>query len=91
MKVLSVFKADLLITSKATAREFYKGVKAPILIPYEDDYYIRVEPGNHISVITKESVKNSTACFTPAWLDNTGEEAYSRRKYINAYLKGMME
>ncbi len=89
MKVVGVFKADLRITSKAKALEFYKGVKHVILIPYDKDTYIRVEPGCHISLVGKKDLNAGTAPFVPAWRDEDGSRAYELRKYINAYLSDM--
>lgn len=86
MKVAGVFKAGLRVTSKATALEFYKGVKHVILIPYDRETYIRVEPGCCISLVSKKDVAEGTAPFVPALRDDDGSKAYALRKYINAYL-----
>lgn len=86
MKVTGVFRADLRVTSKATALEFYKGVKHTILIPYNKERYIRVEPGCHISFVSKKALEAGTAMFIPAWRDDDGTNAYQMRRYINAYL-----
>lgn len=85
---ISVFRASLRVTSKATALEFYNCVKHTILIPCDKDFYVRVEPGNHISLVSKSAVNTGVAPFVPALSDPTGEIAYRYRKYINAYLRG---
>ena len=87
MTVTCIFRGNLLITSKATALEFYKGVRSCILIPYTKDKLIRIEPGNLFSVISTESVKDGSAAFIPSVYDDDGIRAYRYRKYINAYLK----
>lgn len=89
MVVQGVFKADLRVTSKATALEFYKGVKSVILIPVDQQDTLRVEPGQHISLVPKESTRNGTAPFVPSFYDEDGSLAYRNRKYINAYLNDL--
>ena len=84
--VLSIFRADLRVTSKEKALEFYKGVKSVLLIPYGREHFIRVEPEQHISVVSKKDIETGTAPFVPAWRDEDGKSAYELRKYINAYL-----
>ena len=88
MIVVSLFRSDLVIRSRETALEFYKGVKSCILIPYTEDMVIRVEPGNLIGIVSKEDVSNGYATFVPNLRDDDGGIAYRYRKYINAYLKG---
>lgn len=87
MIILSVFRADLRITSKQTAMEFYKGVKSVILIPFDGCQMLRIEPDCHISLIPKESIKDGSALFFPSYRDEDGTFAYGWRKYINAYLR----
>ena len=86
--VSGIFKADLRVTSKEKALEFYKGVKNVILISCGREQRIRVEPGQHISIVSTESIKNGTAPFIPALYDEDGSIAYRYRKYINDYLNG---
>ena len=83
---VNVFKADLRVTSKAKALEFYKGIKGVTLIPCDKDTYIRVEPGCCISFVSKKAIDAGTAPFIPALCDEDGSKAYELRKYINAYL-----
>lgn len=85
--VTMIHKANLVIKSKETAREFYKGVKSCILIPYTEDMVIRVEPGNLIGFVSKEDVRNGNATFVPNFSDYSCDIAYRYRKYINAYLR----
>ena len=87
MTIQGVFKADLRIVSKETALEFYKGVKSVILIPFSEEQKIRVEPGQHISIITTASIYDGSAVFTPSLYDEDGTIAYHYRKYINQYLE----
>ena len=87
MMITRIHRAGLIIKSRETAQEFYKGVKACILIPYIDGHYIRVEPDNLIRFVSKEDVKNGTAAFIPNFHDEDGSMAYQYRKYINAYLR----
>lgn len=89
MTVSMIYRADLVIKSKETALEFYKGVRSCILIPYTVDkvQVIRIEPGNLFSVIPANSVKDGSAPFIPSLKDEDGSLAYRYRKYINAYLK----
>ena len=89
MEVQGVFKADLRVTSKATALEFYKGVKSVILIPFDKESRLRVEPGRHISVVSNESIHDGTAPFVPSFYDEDGALAYRNRKLINAYLAAL--
>lgn len=84
--ICGVFRADLRVTSKATALEFYKGVKSVILVPCDRDTYIRVEPNCHISFVGKKDIVSGTAPFIPALHDEDGSKAYELRKHINAYL-----
>ena len=84
--VVNMFRADLRVTSKAKALEFYKGIKGVTLIPYYDELFIRVEPNHCISVVTKSEIKGGTAAFVPSMRDDTGAIAYRYRKHINAYL-----
>lgn len=86
--IASIFKADLRVTSKAKALEFYEGVKSVLLIPYDAKTYIRVEPERHISFVSKKDIQAGTAPFVPALRDEDGTKAYELRKYINAYLGG---
>ena len=87
--VLNVFPCDLRITSKETAVRFYKCIKSGILIPinYRRDY-LRVEPDNCISVVSKVDVVNGNAWMIPSIQDLDGTIAYRYRKVINAYLRG---
>lgn len=83
---ISVFRADLRVTSKEKALEFYKCVKNVILIPADRKLLIRVEPNCCISTIPRSSVIDGTAPFIPSLRDENGMLAYRWRKYINAYL-----
>ena len=89
MTISMIHRSDLIINSKETAIEFYKGVKSCILIPYTVDkvQVIRIEPGNLFSVIPAKSVKDGSAPFIPNIYDEDGTLAYRYRKYINAYLR----
>lgn len=89
MVIQGVFKSNLRVTSKATALEFYKGVKSTILIPLDKNCKIRVEPGQHFSLVSNASVRNGTAVFEPALHDEYGTLAFQHRKHINAYLSGL--
>ena len=89
MVIQGVFRSDLRVTSKAKALEFYKGVKSVILIPVDQKDSLRVEPGQHISLVPKESIRNGTAPFAPSFHDEDGSLAYQNRKYINAYLNDL--
>lgn len=84
--IISVFRSSLRIRSKANALEFYDCVKHCMTIPYCDEYVIRVEPNNLISVVSKEDIKNGFAWAVPNLKDEDGSIAYSYRKYINAWL-----
>ncbi len=86
MIISMIHRADLVINSKETALEFYKGVKSCVLIPCNSSYYIRVEPNNLIAVVPAEAVKDETAWMIPNVADD-GSMAYRYRKYINAYLR----
>lgn len=85
--VTQIHRSDLVIKSKETALEYYKGIKHCILIPYIGDVLIRVEPGNLIGFISKEEAQNGQATFIPNFCDEDGDIAYRHRKYINAYLR----
>lgn len=85
---LSCFRSDLQITSKEKALEFYKGVHRVELIPVDRQTVLRVEPDNHISLISKECIKNGSAPFYPSLSDPDGSLAYKLRKFINAWLRG---
>lgn len=91
MAITMIHRSDLVINSKKTAREFLAGVKAPCTIPmvypHHTGFVIRVEPGNLISVISKQSIAEGSAWMIPNIVDD-GSEAYRLRKHINAYLKG---
>ena len=91
MQINYVLPSDLRITSKKTALEFYKGVKACFVIPinYRGDL-LRVEPGNCISVINEIDLVGGTAWMVPSYKDIDGTYAYQFRKVINAYLRGGM-
>lgn len=89
MLVQGVFRSDLRVTSKAKAIEFYKGVKSVILIPVDKGNRLRVEPGQHISVVPVESIRNGSAPFVPSFYDVDGSLAYQNRKHINAYLNNL--
>ena len=83
---ISVFPAKLRVTSKETAVQFYNCVKHVILMPVDADYYIRVEPGCLISLVSCEDVRNGAAVFVPNMHDPDGTLAYRYRKHINAWL-----
>lgn len=85
---ISVFRANLRVTSKATALEFYNCVKHVILLPVDDEFFVRVEPNRCISLVSKADIKSGAAVFVPSMRDDTGEIAYRHRKYINAFLRG---
>lgn len=87
MTLQGVFRANLRVVSKETALEFYKGIRSVILIPYDKGQKIRVEPGQHISVVPDDTVKNGSAIFIPSFHDEDGTLAYYYRKYINRYLE----
>lgn len=87
--IKGVFRADLRVTSKLSALEFYKGVKGVILIPLTPSDKLRVEPNKHISIVSNRSLHNGMAPFIPSSYDEDGSIAYSHRKAINAYLKNM--
>lgn len=87
MMITRIHRGSLVVKDKATAQEFYKGVKACILIPCHEGTYIRVEPGNLIGFIDKAQLANGTAPFIPNFHDEDGSMAYKHRKYINAYLR----
>lgn len=87
MMITRIHRAGLVIKSRATAQEFYDGIKACILIPHIEGHYIRVEPDNLIGFVSKEDVKNNVAPFIPNFHDEDGSMAYQNRKYINAYLR----
>lgn len=87
MEITMIYRSDLVITSKATALEFYKGIRSTVIIPYNDDYVLRIEPNKCFSIIAKESVKNGTAWMIPSVCDDDGIRAFRYRKYINAYLR----
>lgn len=86
MTITMFHRASLRITSKATALEFYEGVRDTACIPCEGEWLIRVEPGNLIGFITKEDLRAGRAWATPNLHDPDGAIAYRYRKYINAYL-----
>ena len=87
MIISRIHRSGLVVNSKETAQEFYKGIKSCILIPHEEDMLIRVEPNNLIGFVSKADVKNGAATFVPNFHDEDGSIAYRHRKYINAYLK----
>ena len=87
MNVTMIHRSDLVITSKETALEFYKGIRSTIIIPYNDTYSLRIEPDKHFSIIARESIKGETAWMIPSIVDDGGIRAYRYRKYINAYLR----
>ena len=91
MVIQGVFKADLRVTSKTKALEFYKGVKHVILIPVDQEDSLRIEPGQHISIVPNKSIRNGSAPFVPSFYDEDGSLAYRNRKYINAYLNDLHE
>ena len=84
--IISVFRANLRIRSKANALEFYDGVKHCMTIPYCDGYVIRVEPNKLIGVVSKEDIAKGRAWAVPNLKDEDGSIAYHYRKYINAWL-----
>lgn len=82
------FKQGLRITNRETAVEFYKGVFHCVLIPIgETGYYIRVEPGQLIGILTEEDIRTGRATFVPNVHDPDGRLALHYRKAINQYLK----
>lgn len=85
--VTQIHRSDLVIESKETALEFYKGIKHCILIPSTPSLLIRVEPGNLIGFISEEEAQNGKARFIPNFRDDDGSIAYRHRRYINAYLR----
>lgn len=85
--VKMVYHADFRIRSKADAIKFYDCVKACNLIPYNDTYVIRVEPGKCFSVVSKKAIADGTAWMHPSTCDDDGTLTYNYRKYINAYLR----
>lgn len=87
MMITRIHRGSLVVKDKATAQEFYKGVKACILIPYTEDMMIRIEPDNLIGFVQKEAIQRGTASFIPNFHDEDGSMAYKLRKYINAYLR----
>ena len=87
MMITRIHRGSLVVKDKATAQEFYKGIKACILIPCEEDTLIRVEPDNLIGFISKDDIKTGAATFIPNFYDEDGSIAYKYRKYINAYLR----
>ena len=87
MEVTMIHRSDLVITSKATALEFYKGIRSTVIIPYNDTYVLRIEPNQCFSVIAKASIADGTAWMTPSVVDLDGIRAFRYRKYINAYLR----
>ena len=87
MIITRIHRSDLVIKDKATALEFYKGVKSCILIPFIKDAMIRIEPDNLIGYVTKEDIKSGLATFIPNFYDEDGSLLYRQRKYINAYLR----
>ena len=89
MVIQGVFKSNLRVTSKATALEFYKGVKSVILIPMDQKDTLRVEPGQCISLVPKDVIRGGSALFIPSLYDEDGALAYRNRKYINAYLNSL--
>lgn len=82
-----IYRTDLVVNSYATAKEFLSCVKACFTIPYNDEYVIRVEPGNFVTILSKHSIKNGYAAFVPSICDSDGVIIYRYRKYINAYLR----
>ena len=87
--IQGVFKKDLRVTSKEKALEFYKGVKDVILLQINKLQYLRVEPGQHISVVPIRVVEDGFAPFFPSIYDEDGTIAYNHRKHINKYLSAM--
>ena len=86
MAVTMIHRAGLRVTSKSTALEFYKGIRRPILIPYDDKCLFRIEPGRLFGIVDKDSISKDTAWAYPNVYDFDGAMAYKYRKYINAYL-----
>ncbi len=87
--IKGIFRAGLRVTSKASALEFYRGVKGVLLLPISNDMKLRIEPNNHISTISARSIDDGTAVFIPAIKDDDGSIAYANRRYINQYLKSL--
>ena len=86
--LISCFPASLRIDSHANALRFYQCVKHTILIDLKPGWKLRVEPGNLISTVSVEDIRNGYATFVPNLYDEDGKIAYRYRKYINAYLRG---
>lgn len=84
--LISCFPANLRITSKKSALDFYKCVKHCFTIPYTDDFVLRIEPDNCFTVISKRSIQIGEAWMIPSIKDADGTLAYNYRKYINAWL-----
>ena len=87
MTITMVYPSDLCIRSKADALKFYDCVKACTLIPYNKDYYLRIEPNMCFTVIGRKTVAEGNAWMVPSVCDDDGTLAYNYRKYINAYLR----
>ena len=87
MTITAIHRSDLRIRSKADALEFYNGIKACILIPYNETYKLRIEPNRCFSIVSKKAIADGTAWMIPSLCDEDGTLAYNYRKYINAYLK----
>ncbi len=87
--IQGIFKHNLRVVSKEKALEFYKGVRSVILLPYSKTQHLRIEPGQHISLIPTKSIKDGSAAFIPSLFDEDGTIAYHYRKFINEYLKDL--
>lgn len=87
MNITMIYRSDLRIRSKADALDFYDCIKACTLIPYNEYFWIRVEPNRCFSVVSRQIVAEGKAWMIPSNYDEDGNFAYNYRKYINAYLK----
>ena len=83
--ITAVHRSDLRITSKATALEFYEGIRACVLIPC-DTHVIRIEPNRCFTVFHRDNLTAGKAWMIPSVVDDDGIRAYRYRKYINAWL-----
>jgi hypothetical protein len=87
MRITLIYDTGFQIRSKADALKFYSGVQNVFTIPYSRDFVLRIEPGRHFSVVSKQAISDGTACMIPSIVDDDGIRAYRYRKYINAYLR----
>lgn len=88
MTITMVYPSDLRIRTKADALKFYDCVKACVIIPYNNDYDLRIEPNRCFTVISKKTIAEGNAWMIPSMYDDDGTLAYNYRKYINTHLRG---